>query len=390
MLSCCAALLLAAQPSVAQPVNQDAPLMGAAQVDELVVLDINGSHAALRLLETGVDEVASEMCSTKPVACRYPGLPKPTSGVTLYLLEFATQKLTPFLVNPTAFEGCGARRRCLSHAKAKRRLKRAKAAFARAGLDITKMPQATHTIAWTHKPTEHEPPEPENPETTTADQMVFGISTIEQTLAWGGRKFVLRSTDTRSALEGEVVSEVLEGKKVWYRSRRSYLTRWAGGLTVRFPLAYETPSGLVLLERVLGTGAQAHSSDALTPPIRPSTSTASCPDQPLDMVKAVYARYAGGRPPSLAQITCWSPATQALIDSRRLAFDPVVQGQDYQLTDVRVSARQDGSVQATFVNMDQKLTVIWTFERTDRWRAVDLLHQGKSFVKTLKAQPNQR
>ena len=214
MLSCCAALLLAAQPSVAQPVNQDAPLMGAAQVDELVVLDINGSHAALRLLETGVDEVASEMCSTKPVACRYPGLPKPTSGVTLYLLELATQKLTPFVVNPTAFKGCGERRRCLSHAQAKRRLKGAKAAFAKAGLDITNKPQATHTISWAHKATEHVPPEPENPETTTADQMVLGISTIEQTLAWGGRKLVLRSTDTRSALEGEVVSEVLEGKSL--------------------------------------------------------------------------------------------------------------------------------------------------------------------------------
>ena len=55
-----------------------------------------------------------------------------------------------------------------------------------------------------------------------------------------------------------------------------------------------------------------------------------------------------------------------------------------------MSARQDGSVQADFVNIDQKLTVIWTFERTDRWRVVDLLHQGKSFVKTLKAQPEQR
>ena len=64
---------LAERRSTCQP---DA-LMGAARVDELVVLDINGSHAAL-LLETGVDEVASEMCSTKPVACRYPGLPKPT------------------------------------------------------------------------------------------------------------------------------------------------------------------------------------------------------------------------------------------------------------------------------------------------------------------------
>ena len=108
------------------------------------------------------------------------------------------------------------------------------------------------------------------------------------------------------------------------------------------------------------------------------------------MVKAVYARYAGGRPPSLAQITCWSTATQALIDSRRLTFDPVVQAQDFQIKDVQVRARKDGSVQATFVNIDQKLTVIWTFERTDRWRVVDLLHQGKSFVKTLKAQPEQR
>lgn len=390
MLSCCVALLLAAQPGVAQPVNQDASLMGAVQIDEFVVLDIKGSHAALRLLETGVEEVASEMCNTKPVACRYPGLPKPTSGVTLYLLELATQKLTPFVVNPTASKGCGERRRCLSHAQAKRRLKRAKAAFAKAGLDITKKPQATHTIAWAPKPAEHVPPEPENPETTTADQMVLGISTIEQTLAWGGRKILLRSTDTRSVMDGEVVSEILEGTKVWYRSSRSYSTRGAGGLTVRFPLAYETPSGLVLLERVLGTGAEAYSSYALTPPIPPSKSTAPCPDQPLDMVKAVYARYVDGRPPSLAQITCWSTATQALIDSRRLVFDPVVQAQDYQVKDVQVSARKDGSVQATFVNIDQKLTVIWTFERTDRWRVVDLLHQGKSFVKTLKAQPKQR
>ena len=272
MLSCCAALLLAAQPSVAQPVNQDAPLMGAAQVDAFVVLDINGTHAALRVLETGIEEAAGEMCLTKPVACRYPGLPKPTSGVSLYLLELASQKLTSFDVNPTAFKGCGERRRCLSHAKAKRRLKRAKAAFAKAGLDITKKPQATHTIAWAHKPTEHEPPEPENPETTTADQMVFGLSTIEQTFAWGGRKLVLRSTDTRSAMEGEVVSEVLEGKKVWYRSSRSYSTHWAGGLAVRFPLAYETPSGLVLLELARATNAKASLSYALTPPIPASPS----------------------------------------------------------------------------------------------------------------------
>ncbi len=261
MILCLTALLLSA------PVNQNAPLMGAAQVDAFVVLDINGSHAALRVLETGIAEIASEMCSTKPVACRYPGLPKPTSGVTLYLLELATQKLSPFGVNPTAFKGCGERRRCLSHAKAKRRLKQAKAAFAQAGLDITKKPQATHTIAWSHKPTKHEPPEPENPETTTADQMVFGLSTIEQTLAWGGRKLLLRSTDTRSAMEGTVVSEVLEGKKVWYRSTRSYSTRWAGGLTVRFPLAYETASGLVLLELARATNAKAKLSYALTPPI---------------------------------------------------------------------------------------------------------------------------
>ena len=71
---------------------------------------------------------------------------------------------------------------------------------------------------------------------------------------------------------------------------------------MRFPLAYETPSGLVLLERVLGTGAQAHSKRlAADPADPPSTSTASCPDQPLDMFKAVYA-LRRGRPPSLAQM----------------------------------------------------------------------------------------
>lgn len=47
--------------------QRDASLVRAAHVDELVVLDLNDRYAALRLLHRGVEEVASESCSTEPV-----------------------------------------------------------------------------------------------------------------------------------------------------------------------------------------------------------------------------------------------------------------------------------------------------------------------------------
>ena len=386
MIVCLASLLLAAPTSGAS----GTPLMGAAQIDEVVLLDVNARYAALRLLERGVEETGSEMCSYKPVPCRYPGLPSPHSGVTLYLVDFNTNKLIPFAVNPTGRKGCDERRRCLSHAKAKRRLRAAKRAFRQAGLNIAKRPKPTLSISWPHKPTKHTIEEPENPEDIDPSEEVIGRKSIEQKVRWGGRDFLLRSVDTTGLMEGTIVNEILEGDKVWYRSKRTYGTHWAGAGNVRFPQAYETPHGLVFLERVEHTGGSTYLHYTVTPPI-PAAATKpaaiDCPRDPVAMVKAVYATYTAERPPALGAITCWTQTTRQLISSRQLAFDPVVQAQDYQLSKVQIKALKDGSVEAKFVNIRTPMTVVWTFERSDRWRVVDLVHKGTSLVKTLQAQP---
>ena len=261
MILSLAALLLAA------PANDGTPLMGAAQIDEVVLLDVNARYAALRLLERGVEETGSEMCSYKPVPCRYPGLPSPHSGVTLYLVDFNTNKLTPFEVNPTGRKGCDERRRCLSHAKAKRRLRAAKRAFRKAGLNIAKRPKQTLSISWAHQPTKHTIEEPENPEDIRPGEAIIGRKSIEQKVRWGGRDLLLRSVDTTGLTDGTIISEILEGDKVWYRSKRTYGTHWAGAGNVRFPQAYETPHGLVFLERVEHTGGSSYLHYAVTPPI---------------------------------------------------------------------------------------------------------------------------
>ena len=128
--------------------------------------------------------------------------------------------------------------------------------------------------------------EGETKETTkSADRFPTGLfkrTVIEQRIGWRGRELLLTAIDDMLATHGVIVSEIREGKKLWYQSLRTYITQWAGRATVRFNEAYETSAGLVFAERVTHKGALRYEEVALTPPVnaqRQETSGTTAPAQ---------------------------------------------------------------------------------------------------------------
>jgi hypothetical protein len=117
-----------------------------------------------------------------------------------------------------------------------------------------------------------------------------------------------------------------------------------------------------------------------------------CPEDPVAMIQRVYDQYMaaqskGSRPPQLNNITCWVPSTRRLIMTRPLDFDPVVQGQDVQISDVRITRVTKGAVQAEFVNLKTAQKVLWKLAHQDRWRVVDVLTKEGSLRARLQVQP---
>ena len=114
----------------------------------------------------------------------------------------------------------------------------------------------------------------------------------------------------------------------------------------------------------------------------------NCPKEPLVMIEAVYALYEKDHRVALEDVTCWTRATHALIASRHLDYDPVVQGQDYALSNVRITEVKKGMVRAQFRNIRTPMEVSWKLTYKDRWRVEDLLFKGNSMVTLLRASPS--
>ncbi len=109
-----------------------------------------------------------------------------------------------------------------------------------------------------------------------------------------------------------------------------------------------------------------------------------CPADPVALVEAAYAPYlGGGAPPDLPVATCWSGAMAARIAATRAAaaamediappgFDPVIDGQDWQLSNLAVRAVDADTVEARFDNFGTPSVVTWELVDEGGWRVADL------------------
>ena len=131
------------------------------------------------------------------------------------------------------------------------------------------------------------------------------------------------------------------------------------------------------------------------PQVRPT-----CTEAPFTLVERIYASYVADNPQLLHEMTCWTEDAHALIVSRTLPYDPVVQGQDFELRDVNISIleyqgegvshvehTQTAFVLAQFNNSGTTIEVVWEIVNNDGWRVVDLVSGGDSFVDTLRSLP---
>ena len=111
---------------------------------------------------------------------------------------------------------------------------------------------------------------------------------------------------------------------------------------------------------------------------------------PAATVEAIYAPYiANAEPPAnLSDRAPWSDELRDLIEAHEQAvaageaealdFGPIVDGQDWDFTEVAVAARDGGTetasvVDATFTNFEQPVTVTYDLVRAaDGWRVDDI------------------
>jgi hypothetical protein len=129
----------------------------------------------------------------------------------------------------------------------------------------------------------------------------------------------------------------------------------------------------------------------------------TCTEEPFALVERIYAAYVAENPQRLHELTCWTDETHALLVSRPFPYDPVVQGQDFDIRDVHISilehrgeggshveTTQTAFVLAKFSNSGTPTEVVWEIVNNDGWRVVDLVSSGNSFVDTLKSLPPDR
>lgn len=126
-----------------------------------------------------------------------------------------------------------------------------------------------------------------------------------------------------------------------------------------------------------------------SPPPGPAGLSCPAPD-PVALVQASYAPYTtrGGPTPDLLGATCWSADTGGRLKAaadRAAAegglappgFDPLVDGQDWDVTDLRVRAVDADTVEASFQNFQSPTTVTWELVvEGGGWRVRDLRFAG--------------
>ncbi len=125
--------------------------------------------------------------------------------------------------------------------------------------------------------------------------------------------------------------------------------------------------------------------EVLVPPSAPPAARCPAPD-PAALVAASYAPYTtGGAPaPALLDATCWSIGTRARLEAALdkaaaegeyapPGFDPIVDAQDWEVTNLRVRVVDAGTVEASFQNFGSPVTVTWeVVNEGGGWRVVDL------------------
>ena len=241
------ALLLAAL-ALAGPIERknEADALGWAETDLFQVLDVNATHAAIKVVFHHPGD-GDEML---PFNCKYAGMEKwPGSGVNLGLVELATGKIAKFEVYATAWTPD----ECLSHDASAAALDAAKKAFLGAGLDIAKKPKpiavegSTFDVAGTSF-------------TVKARQVTDTADPAFQALFPG---------EEGEGMQGVAEGALYVGDTPLFRSRRDYVRTMAGTGDISFSQAYQTDKGLVFVEvwhTFSGRGGD-HRAYTLTPPL---------------------------------------------------------------------------------------------------------------------------
>lgn len=115
-------------------------------------------------------------------------------------------------------------------------------------------------------------------------------------------------------------------------------------------------------------------------PTGPSVAVDPAADARLASVLAVYRAYEADRPPEISALP-WTRDLIARVEADRsggeigqLGFDPVIDGQDFEVRRPTVSLDADGRVVARFENFGQPVEVRWLMvEERGAWLADDLI-----------------
>jgi len=221
-------------------------LPGDGTTQEAVVLDINAQYAALKVVSFPVD---LEFASLQD--CKYPGVEtNPGATVSLGLFDLKKGHIEEWKVYPTAWIHDA----CPPHEKSKAVLEAAKAAFKKAGLDISKKPQGKtfsekgltiHGVTYTVKfQNGTSPKDPIFAEVFGTDEEFAMMTAVTQTELWAN---------------GEVQ----------YQLRDTYETQMAGSLKIKPQKAYEVEGGVVvLLEHQFFSGRGVGNSYSFSPVLR--------------------------------------------------------------------------------------------------------------------------
>lgn len=201
-------------PAVAVRAENDLHTVRADALDLVEVLDVNDTHAALRVIHR-VEDPEGMM---EAVSCDYAGMQKyPKSGVKLAIFDLKTGQPEEFEVYAPAFEPD----QCLSHEASKKALDAAKARAAAVGLDVTKKPA---------------------PVAGNAVKRAFGEG-------------VFTATEKRETHEDDMLGTLtwtveLAGHPL-YRSTRSYTRIMAGSAEMKPLQVWAAPGGYVALEHTV-------------------------------------------------------------------------------------------------------------------------------------------
>jgi len=197
-------------------------LPGNGTTQEAVVLDINAQYAALKVVSFPED---LEFASLQD--CKYPGVEKnPGATVSLGLFDLKKGHIEEWEVYPAVWD----QDVCPPHEKSKAVLEAAKAAFKKAGLDISQKPQGKtfsgsfltiHGVQYMASFENGTSPE---------DPLYAEVYGTDEELATG-------VTQTELRANGEVQ----------YQLRGFYDTQMAGSLEIKPQKAYEVEGGVVVL-----------------------------------------------------------------------------------------------------------------------------------------------